>query len=105
MKHGIFITGTDTGVGKTLVAAALAKYLAQRGVDIGVMKPVETGVSRSTTSHSDGARLQRAAGSNDLMAEVCPYVFQAPDGPNLGCTSGRNACTNSDHYASIPFPA
>ena len=41
---GLFITGTDTGVGKTLVACALARGLRQNGIDVGVMKPVETGV-------------------------------------------------------------
>ena len=44
MARGIFITGTDTGIGKTVVTAAVARYLAQRGVSEGVMKPVETGV-------------------------------------------------------------
>ena len=81
MKHGIFITATDTGVGKTLVASALVAHLRQRGVDIGVMKPVETGVSRSSKAQSDGARLRRAAGSHDPIAEVCPYVFRLPMAP------------------------
>ena len=38
--RGIFITGTDTGVGKTLVASALVRCLTQRGIDVGVMKPI-----------------------------------------------------------------
>lgn len=42
-KPGIFITGTDTGVGKTLVAAGLAMVLKERGIRVGVMKPVATG--------------------------------------------------------------
>lgn len=81
MKYGIFITATDTGVGKTLVTAALVAHLRQRGIAIGVMKPVETGVSRSTKAQSDGARLRRAAGSYDPIAEVCPYVFRLPVAP------------------------
>lgn len=81
MKYGVFITATDTGVGKTLVAAALVAHLRQRGIDVGVMKPVETGVSRSTQAQSDGARLRRAADSHDPMAEVCPYVFRLPLAP------------------------
>lgn len=79
--RGVCITATDTGVGKTLVAAALVAHLRQRGIDVGVMKPVETGVSRSTKAQSDGARLRRAAGSQDPMAEVCPYVFRLPLAP------------------------
>jgi dethiobiotin synthetase len=80
-SRGVFITATDTGVGKTLVAAALVVCLKQRGVDVGVMKPIETGVSRSPKAQSDGARLQRAAGSCDPMAEISPYVFRLPLAP------------------------
>ena len=79
--RGVFITATDTGVGKTLVASALVKCLAQRGIDVGVMKPVETGVSRSRKAQSDGVRLRNAAGHCDSMAEVCPYVFPLPVAP------------------------
>jgi dethiobiotin synthetase len=79
--RGVFITATDTGVGKTLVASALVAHLRQRGIDIGVMKPIETGVSRSTKTQSDGVRLRQAAGSHDPMAEVCPYVFRLPVAP------------------------
>lgn len=78
---GIFITATDTGVGKTLVASALAACLTQRGIDVGVMKPVETGVSRSRKLQSDGARLRKAAGTRDPTTEVCPYVFRLPVAP------------------------
>ena len=81
MKYGIFITATDTGVGKTFVTSALVARLTQRGIDVGVMKPIETGVSRSTNARSDGARLRRAAGSHDPIAEVCPYVFRLPVAP------------------------
>jgi dethiobiotin synthetase len=80
-SRGIFITGTDTGVGKTLVTSALVRCLTQRGIDVGVMKPIETGVSRSAKARSDGARLRRAAGNHDPMAEVCPYVFRLPVAP------------------------
>ncbi len=79
--RGIFVTATDTGVGKTLVTSALVACLTQRGIDVGVMKPIETGVSRSTKAQSDGARLRRAAGSHDPIAEVCPYVFRLPVAP------------------------
>ncbi|MEW5947170.1 MAG: dethiobiotin synthase [bacterium] len=43
-RAGVFVTGTDTGVGKTLVASAIARFLLGRGVNVGVMKPVLTGV-------------------------------------------------------------
>ncbi len=80
-SRGVFITATDTGVGKTLVTSALVRCLTQRGIDVGVMKPIETGVLRSATARSDGARLRRAAGNHDPMAEVCPYVFRLPAAP------------------------
>lgn len=80
-SRGVFITATDTGVGKTLVASALVARLIQRGIDVGVMKPIETGVSRATKAQSDGVRLRRAAGSHDPSAEVCPYVFRLPVAP------------------------
>ena len=79
--RGIFITATDTGIGKTLVTSALVVCLSQRGIDVGVMKPIETGVSRSAKAQSDGARLRRVAGSHDPMAEVSPYVFRLPVAP------------------------
>ena len=79
--RGIFITATDTGVGKTLVASALVTRLIQRGIDVGVMKPIETGVPLSSNTHSDGVRLRRAAGNHDPMVEVCPYLFRRPVAP------------------------
>ena len=64
---GVFITGTDTGVGKTVVAAALIRSLLELGVDVGVMKPVETG------GGGDSGVLQEAASSRDSIDVVSPY--------------------------------
>lgn len=71
-RKGLFVTGTDTGVGKTLVAAALAALLCEQRKDVGVMKPVETG---DQGDRSDAAFLQRAAGVIDDMRLICPYSF------------------------------
>ncbi len=79
MTHGIFITGTDTAVGKTLVTAALAVSLKKRGLDIGVMKPVETGVLQGRPS--DAVRLARAAQVSDALDLVRPYAFRLPVAP------------------------
>ncbi len=76
---GVFITGTDTSVGKTVVTAALARYMTQRGIDVGVMKPVETGVARSQPS--DAGRLIAAAQVSDALDLVRPYVFRLPVAP------------------------
>lgn len=78
---GIFITGTDTGVGKTVVAAALAWSLKQRGIAVGVMKPIETGVDSAGEIFSDSACLRNAAGVEDAMELISPYRFPAPLAP------------------------
>ncbi len=79
--RGCFITGTDTGVGKTLVTAALAACLAQRGQSIGVMKPIETGCRTSDASGSDAARLYAAAGLTEPVETISPYRFADPLAP------------------------
>lgn len=79
--RGIFITGTDTGVGKTLVAAALSCHFRDRGRHVGVMKPIETGVSRSRVNDSDAARLRAIIESEDAIGAVCPYQFPLPLSP------------------------
>jgi len=79
--RGVFITGTDTDVGKTVVTAALALALHTRGYDVGVMKPIETGVTSSEDRRSDAARLRTAAGSKDRLTEIRPYAFRLPVAP------------------------
>ncbi len=75
------ITGTDTGVGKTLVTAALARCLVRRGARIGVMKPIETGCDDAERSRWDSSCLQMAAGTADPLEVVSPYRFGAPLAP------------------------
>ena len=77
--RGFFVTGTDTGVGKTLVTAALAAALRHQGVSVGVMKPVETGVTERHAS--DAVRLQLAAGTTDPTDLVSPYPLPEPLAP------------------------
>lgn len=60
-SNGIFITGTDTSVGKTFVATGLAACMKQDGIDVGVMKPVATG------SRDDIHRLLKSARLDDIM--------------------------------------
>jgi dethiobiotin synthetase len=85
MKQGLFITGTDTGVGKTLVAAALASFLKKEGVDVGVMKPVESGCRRQEGNlvPQDALFLREAAGCGDDLDLVNPYRLKAPLAPSL----------------------
>ena len=73
--RGCFVTGTDTGVGKTLVTTALALCIKQRGVSVGVMKPIETGYGDEGAAGSDAARLYAAAGMTDPVEAMSPYRF------------------------------
>jgi len=84
--RGLFITGTDTGVGKTIVAAALVRALKTRGLDIGVMKPVESGCPRAGKNDlipEDALLLKAAAGSTDSLDLINPYAFEQPLAPAL----------------------
>ncbi|MEX1256932.1 MAG: dethiobiotin synthase [Gemmatimonadota bacterium] len=74
------VTGTDTGVGKTVVAAALVALLRARGRTVAGMKPVETGVRRGDPA-SDAALLSAAAGGGDPLELVCPVVLPDPLAP------------------------
>ncbi|MFO0720141.1 MAG: dethiobiotin synthase [Nitrospira sp.] len=87
---GVFVTGTDTGVGKTLVAAALVSRLVQMGRSVGVMKPVETGVDAASSDRTDAARLMAAARLTDSLDLVSPYRFPAPLAPlSAAAAQGR----------------
>lgn len=87
---GVFVTGTDTGVGKTLVAAALVSRLVRMGRSVGVMKPVETGVDAGLSDRTDAARLMAAAQVTDSLDLVSPYRFPAPVAPlSAAAAQGR----------------
>ena len=76
--QGIFITGTDTGVGKTYVGAGLAAALREQGIDVGVMKPAETGCMfrNGVLVPRDALKLIQAGGVDDPLALVNPYRFR-----------------------------
>ncbi len=70
-----FITGTDTGVGKTIIAGALAAAFREKGLDVGVMKPVATG------GWDDARFLIKSAGVEDNIFLVNPYCLVTPVAP------------------------
>jgi dethiobiotin synthetase len=74
----LFITGTDTGVGKTYVACRLATALRARGRRVGVMKPIETGV---VAKAEDAMALRAAAEDHAPFDDICPYRLRAPLAP------------------------
>jgi len=81
--NGIFVTGTDTGVGKTFISCAIAKGLRKKGIDTGVMKPIETGCKKRNNSlvPADGISLKKSAGVDDPLDLIVPYRFSAPLAP------------------------
>ncbi|HZV81260.1 MAG TPA: dethiobiotin synthase [Geobacteraceae bacterium] len=83
MADGIFITGTDTGVGKSVVSAALAILLRQRGVKVGVMKPVTSGcIEMDGRLISEDAELLAAGAGIAVTDEVAPYLLREPVAPS-----------------------
>ena len=85
MGRGVFITGTDTGVGKTFFCCALAALLRSDGYSVGVMKPAETGceVRDGQLFPGDGWRLKEFSGCAEPMERVCPYRFPDPLAPSI----------------------
>ena len=78
--RGIFVTGTDTGVGKTVIACALVRALRDEGARVAVMKPVASGASRTREGlrNADALALMEAAGPGYPHAyeDVNPYCFE-----------------------------
>ena len=85
MGGGIFITGTDTGVGKTLIACGLAALLKECGYHVGVMKPAETGcVERDGKPFpQDAFYLKEASGCTEPLEKICPYRMRDPLAPSV----------------------
>lgn len=82
MKKGIFITGTDTGVGKTIVSATLARLLRLRGVNVGVMKPATSGCREENGQLvSDDALLLCHAAGVTCNSDTAPYLLKEPLAP------------------------
>lgn len=81
----IFITGTDTGVGKTYVATGLLKALRAEGLKVGGFKPVASGCERSAAGwrNADALALQAAAGTNESYVRINPYAFEDAIAPHL----------------------
>lgn len=83
VARGLFVTGTDTAVGKTAVACALARLLVERGVTVKVRKPVESGCRREQGRlvPVDAASLRAAARSDEPLETICPWPLEAALSP------------------------
>jgi dethiobiotin synthetase len=91
--RGLFITGTDTGVGKTVIACALVRALREQGARVAVMKPVASGATRTAAGlrNADALALIEAAGPNQARRydEVNPYCFEPAISPHIAAKEAR----------------
>jgi dethiobiotin synthetase len=89
--QGIFITGTDTGVGKTTVAGGLIRLLSKKGFDVGVMKPFATGdrLFSSNYRSEDSYRLAIASNTKDSDVQINPFFYQVAASPYVAAKVTR----------------
>src|SRR6266702_2872194 len=89
--RGIFVTGTDTGVGKTLVAVSLVKALVMHGLRVSVMKPIASGSEHTPEGLRNADALALAAASNVAApyAAVNPYCFEPAISPHIAAEEAR----------------
>jgi dethiobiotin synthetase len=82
MKKGFFITGTDTDIGKTFTTAGLAGSLRELGIDVGVFKPMMSGVKREDPT-SDAYLLKQLSKDEHSLEVINPFQFDEPLAPYL----------------------
>lgn len=82
---GLFISATDTEVGKTYVGSLIARQSREQGIPVGVYKPVASGCESQSGElvSQDAVELWNAAGRPESLEEVCPQRFLAPVAPHL----------------------
>jgi len=110
-KTGLFITSTDTGVGKTLIAGAIARILTEKGLKVGVFKPIATGCHRSWEGlvSYDTEFLANCANSELSLSTITPVGYVTPaapivsaayDGPPIDfdkiAAAYKDICENND---------
>ncbi len=90
-SNGIFITGTDTGVGKTFISCKILKCLKERGFNVGVMKPIETGCKKRGNKlfPQDATMLKMASGVKETIDSIVPYRFRYPLSPLMAAELER----------------
>lgn len=95
IPRGLFITGTDTGVGKTHISAILAHQLNRRGLVVRPRKPVESGCIRdgSLLIPADATVLKAAAQCNEPLSIVCPYRFESALSPEKSAALAKQSLT------------
>ena len=83
--RGLFVTGTDTGVGKTVISLGLMQALQDRGLLVAALKPVASGCERTPHGlrNDDALQLQQQASIPLAYEQVNPYAFEPPIAPHL----------------------
>jgi len=95
MKQTLFITGTDTGVGKTVLTALLARFLCGRRLAVAAFKPICSG------GRSDALVLQAALAGLMSLDEINPWHFRAPIAPLLAARLERKSVLLAQVIAHI----
>ncbi len=100
--NGFFITGTDTGVGKTLVAVALTRALVARGLRVAVMKPVAAGAVPTADGPRNDDALELLAASNvpATYEDVNPWLLSTPASPHLAARADGVSITDGPVLAA-----
>ncbi|HWY30093.1 MAG TPA: dethiobiotin synthase [Candidatus Acidoferrum sp.] len=95
MRHTLFITGTDTGVGKTLLTRLLAVFLRRRGVKVAAFKPLCSG------GRADARALHATLGGELTLDEINPWHFRAPITPLLAARQEKKSVSLAGVLAHI----
>lgn len=105
MNRGIFVTGTDTGVGKTFITGLLAKFLEDRGHKVITQKWVETGAKDFSKDISCHLRLmgKKKQEIKDYLSQMAPYIFRFPSSPHLASALERKSINSDKIKNSFKF--
>jgi dethiobiotin synthetase len=88
---GVFVTGTDTGIGKTVVAVALVRALVQHGLRVSVMKPIASGAEHTPSGLRNADAVALAGASNVVVpyAAINPYCFLPAISPHIAAEDAK----------------
>ena len=105
MHKGIFITGTDTGVGKTFVAVGLINALKEKGFNVCPMKPVETGcrTKKGKLIPEDTMSLIKASGIKEAIDVINPYRFKHPLAPSVAAELERKSIKKEKIFSAYNY--
>ena len=104
-SRGWFITGTDTGVGKTVVSVALTRALVARGLRVGVLKPVAAGAVDTPSGPRNEDALELLAASNVAATydDVNPCLLAKPASPHLAARHAGVSIRRLNHHSPAEY--